>query len=300
MADERARLPVIGDDDGGQLFLICGRDANDAADSLSLASALLGRPDLAVGEPAEEALWTPRRPAVAGAGAAAAPPGSQHFANSGYVVLRGRDEHAILDVGRHGFLRWACACRCPLAGLVGARTSVPHRPRDGDLHDGSRRPGPVPLNFDAQHGGGRRAVAIRARGPLSLAVALRRAAGALVAGCASEQVVASHDGYAPVVHRRTVVRAAAGLWIVADQLLGEAAHVRMDWTCTSIPAGIRKRYRRTGIVRGGFNRVSCGLVGGTGQVDDFFSDDTGLGWSSPDAAACPPPPSGLEPPAAPR
>ena len=44
IADDRGHLARIGDDDGGQLFPICGRDSADASDSLALAAWLLGDP----------------------------------------------------------------------------------------------------------------------------------------------------------------------------------------------------------------------------------------------------------------
>ncbi len=285
MADERGRLPVIGDDDGGQLFPICGRDANDAADSLSLASALLGRPDLAVGEPAEEALWMlgGDRAWLPG-GAAAAPPGSHHFADSGYVVLRGRDEHAILDVGRHGFLNGGHAHADALSLVLSAHG----RPFLIDPGTATYTMDPVVRDlFRSTSMHNTAAVDGRSQsepaGPFHWRSRSDARLEHWLPDAPLEQVVASHDGYAPVVHRRTVVRAAAGLWIVADQLLGEAAHVRMDlhwhidpgWHPEAVSEnGDRARRFQQGQLR-------AALVWGTGQVDDFFSDDTGLGWSSP-------------------
>ena len=44
IADDHGRLPGIGDDDGGSLFPICGRNPSDVSDSLQLAAQLLDRP----------------------------------------------------------------------------------------------------------------------------------------------------------------------------------------------------------------------------------------------------------------
>ena len=41
MSDDTGRLPGIGDDDGGSLFPICGRNPSDVSDSLQLAAQLL-------------------------------------------------------------------------------------------------------------------------------------------------------------------------------------------------------------------------------------------------------------------
>jgi hypothetical protein len=57
LADGDGILPHIGDDDGGSLFPICGRPADDVRDSLASAAVLLQRPDLVVGSTPEETLW---------------------------------------------------------------------------------------------------------------------------------------------------------------------------------------------------------------------------------------------------
>src|SRR5207237_3955397 len=57
MADDDGRLPLIGDDDGGMLWPIAGRECADVRDSLALAAALLDRSDLAPWGPQEEVFW---------------------------------------------------------------------------------------------------------------------------------------------------------------------------------------------------------------------------------------------------
>ena len=47
IADDEGRLPLIGDDDGGMLWPITGRECNDVRDSLAVAAVALDRPDLA-------------------------------------------------------------------------------------------------------------------------------------------------------------------------------------------------------------------------------------------------------------
>ena len=53
-ADDRGRVPQIGDDDGGMTMPIAGRAADDWRDSLTAAAALLGRPGLRIGATPEE------------------------------------------------------------------------------------------------------------------------------------------------------------------------------------------------------------------------------------------------------
>jgi len=57
LADDEGVLPQIGDDDGGMLFPMTGRPPRDIRDSLAVASVLLKRPDLRIGDVPEEAFW---------------------------------------------------------------------------------------------------------------------------------------------------------------------------------------------------------------------------------------------------
>src|SRR5206468_1959 len=65
LADDRGRLPHIGDDDAGALLPICGRPSDDVRDSLATASALLGHHDLRVGRTPEETFWVLAHPVLA-------------------------------------------------------------------------------------------------------------------------------------------------------------------------------------------------------------------------------------------
>ncbi len=57
MADTNGRLPLIGDDDGGQLWPIAGRACDDVRDSLAVAATVLNRPALAAWGTPEEVAW---------------------------------------------------------------------------------------------------------------------------------------------------------------------------------------------------------------------------------------------------
>src|SRR5204862_6573295 len=57
LADDSGRFPHIGDDDGGALRPMTGREPDDARDSLAIAAALLNQPQLQIGTAPEEVLW---------------------------------------------------------------------------------------------------------------------------------------------------------------------------------------------------------------------------------------------------
>ena len=101
-SDDAGRLPLIGDDDGGSLFPICGRRPVDCSDSLALAAQLLDRPALAVGPPAEEASW------MTGTAPPVRPRRTRRDRRrSRQRLLRvaiERGDHLVIDAGPHGYL----------------------------------------------------------------------------------------------------------------------------------------------------------------------------------------------------
>jgi hypothetical protein len=112
MADDRGAIPLIGDDDGGQMFRFGGATPADASATLAMAATLLSDRSLAVGPPAEEVYWIlGRRPDGAGTvetgveRTARLPWGSRVMPDSGYFVSRTADGgHLVFDGGPHGFL----------------------------------------------------------------------------------------------------------------------------------------------------------------------------------------------------
>jgi hypothetical protein len=106
IADDRGRLPLLGDDDGGQLFGICGGRPADAAPTLSAIAAALNDPTLAVAPADEEVHWIlGRRPAVSLEPEGRSSWPSQALLSSGYFVSRNRrGDHLVLDAGAHGYL----------------------------------------------------------------------------------------------------------------------------------------------------------------------------------------------------
>ena len=107
LADESGRLPHIGDDDGGMLLPIAGRDPFDVRDSLASAAALLGRGDLAVCAPPEETLWLLANPLFTSHDTSqtqnpqSLPSGA--LAETGYYVSRSAHTQAVIDGGPHGY-----------------------------------------------------------------------------------------------------------------------------------------------------------------------------------------------------
>jgi uncharacterized heparinase superfamily protein len=107
LADERGRMPALGDDDGGSLFPIAGRDPADVTDSLDIASKLLRRPELSLGA-REESLWLLgawMSDIDVPAARPSALPRAEAFDDMGYYIARpSAGAHLVFDVGRHGFL----------------------------------------------------------------------------------------------------------------------------------------------------------------------------------------------------
>ena len=106
ISDDGGRIPLLGDDDGGQLFPICGRQPADCRDTLATAAVLLNEPSLAVGPLPEETFWQcggnpDLERFVPGAGTFP----SAAFSASGYCISRNsRGDHLVFDCGAHGYL----------------------------------------------------------------------------------------------------------------------------------------------------------------------------------------------------
>jgi hypothetical protein len=286
IADDEGRLARIGDDDGGALFPICGRDVADASDSLALAAALLQQPALAVSAPPEEVLWMLGGERSAGhpseAGPAAA---SRLFEETGYAVLRSAQGHAIVDVGRHGFLNGGHAHADALSLVLTVR-GVPL------LID----PGTATYTMDAAVRDRFRSSAMHntvvidgrsqsePRGPFHWRTQAHAAPDRWRPARTFDYVEASHDGYAPLRHRRGVLATGDGLWIVADHLLGGGSHrAEIYWH-------LDPRWQPTASQRGAAFAASADTASGVTHaafasnaslVECFRGDPEGLGWWSP-------------------
>src|SRR4051794_21386343 len=103
LADAGGRIPHIGDDDGGALTPLTGRDPDDLRDSLAVAAALVNRPDFQVDETPEEARWLLGADAVLQLRASPGEPRSGALPDTGYYVSRARGSHLVIDGGPHGY-----------------------------------------------------------------------------------------------------------------------------------------------------------------------------------------------------
>ena len=282
MADDRGRLPTIGDDDGGMLFPMCGRAPFDASDSLALAGALLDRPELAVSSLPEEALWMLGADAPldeAERGGVRPPQTSTLFPDTGYAVLRSPDTHAIVDVGPHGFLNAGHAHADALSVVmsVGGRSLLIDPGTSTYTMDRERRDrfrSTVMHNTLVIDG----ADQSRPEGPFHWAT---RARGHV--DCWSAEggfIEASHDGYLPLVHRRAVLRGPNGLWLVADHVLGTGRHQAAVHWHLSPEWNLEQGHGPHAAVRHNDGTMAA-LASTSSTWRAFRGDAQGLGWCAP-------------------
>ena len=223
LCDDRGHRPFIGDDDGGQLFPVCARPSEDCSDTLTIAAVLLGDRALATGPVPEEAYWlgltVPAHSIV---------PDARHdmpsivLPETGYCVSRTRDgHHLIFDAGPHGFLNGGHAH----ADALSTTLSVHGIPLLVD-------PGTATYTMDASVRDRFRSTAMHntvvvngapqsvPRGPFHWRTAAHGAARltAIAAGC--EYFEGTHDGYAPIVHTRSILALHGFGWFIVDTLSG--------------------------------------------------------------------------------
>jgi uncharacterized heparinase superfamily protein len=233
-------VPLIGDADSGSLAPLARRRQDDVRGVLSTAAALFARADCAwaVGSPAPEVLWLlgPRglealdtlRPAPP-----ASPP-SQLFGDGGYVVMRSGwepDAHQVVfDVGALG---------CPVSGGHGHADMLSIQCAafgDPYLVDA----GTYCYTADAEWRDYFRSSAAHSTvvvdgEPQAVPAGVFRWRARPRARLRSWRSTprfdfadAAHHGYRrlsdPVVHRRRVVFARAGYWLLVDDLEGAAEH----------------------------------------------------------------------------
>jgi hypothetical protein len=242
MADDAGRLPLIGDDDGGLLFPIGGRDPAHCADTLANAALILGDPELTVGEAPEETYWL----------CGSALPVEQMkpvrllwpstpLRASGYCVSRNdRGDHLILDAGPHGFLNGghahsdALSVVLTLAGrpvLVDPGTAtytmdaaVRDRFRSTAMHN------TVVLNGRAQS---------EPEGPFHWRTRTDASLSVWRSANRVDYAEGRHAGYAPAHHARAVLAVDGVGWFIVDHLLGQGDsvadgywHIHPDWQVT--------------------------------------------------------------------
>jgi hypothetical protein len=122
ISDDNGQLPLLGDDDGGQLTGWCGTRPTDASVSLGIAASVLRDSALAVRPAAEEVYWWIGDPAAVHETRVRAPWPSKVLNASGYFVSRtAGGDHLIFDAGPHGFLNGGHAHSDALSVLLSVR-----------------------------------------------------------------------------------------------------------------------------------------------------------------------------------
>lgn len=288
LADHRGRLPHIGDDDGGVLLPICGRVPDDIRDSLMAAAALVDEPAFRVGDAPEEAFWVLAHPELDALlhRTRALPPlegvASGALPDTGYYVSRSQaGDHLVVDAGPHGFANGGHAHADALSLTLGVRgvpllidpgtgsyTADPaarDRFRSSALHN--------TLLVDG------RSQSVPA-GPFHWAATASATAHIWRTGAGFDYLDASHNGYAPLRHRRHVLALHGDLVIVADLVEGTGTHeVCVHWHLD--PRWSAEVAGRRALLRTAGERVE--LAVSSGRLERLAGDlnSSGVGWHAP-------------------
>ena len=297
IADDDGRLPLIGDDDGGMLWPLTERECADVRDSLATAAVVLNRPHLARSGLQEETFWMAAPEAVAFVNEQARGdrepvnpgPRSRAFPNTGYVVMRSGHDHAVLDVGAHGFMNGGHAH----ADALSLTLSIDGRPLlvdpgtatyTMDLRLRDRMRGSFSHNTVCVDG---KPQSIPA-GPFQWATATGARLHAWRHNACFDWAEGTHDGYAPVEHRRSVIRADDAGWLVVDEILQpqhggvhDALHsAASHW---HLHPGWMLREEGMGVLRAThLEGPEAWLLFDSGNLSLVHGDDeSGLGWYAP-------------------
>ncbi|MGH8636545.1 MAG: alginate lyase family protein, partial [Burkholderiales bacterium] len=240
IADDTGRRPQIGDDDGGQLSGMCGRDPADCRDTLATAAVLLHDPSLAIGPTPEETYWLCGPPPGAAEQASTTWP-STALASSGYFVSRTpRGDHLVFDAGPHGFLNGghahgdALACTIVVAGrplLIDPGTGT--YTMDAGARDRFRSS--LMHNTVALDGRPQSETA----GPFHWKTTVNARAPIWQSSNGCDYVEGTHDAYAPRRHTRAILAIHGVGWWIVDHVLGSGTtaienywHLAPAWRCS--------------------------------------------------------------------
>ena len=225
LANDRAALPLLGDDDGGTLFPITGRRPADVGDTLANAAVLLDDRSLNAGDPPEETLWMCGTTGTVPRTLDRRPQPSAGLASSGYFISRDRDgNHLVFDCGPHGFLNGGHAH----ADALAIAASVSGEPLLVD-------PGTATYTMDPELRDRFRSTAMHntvvvdgrphslPRGPFHWATRADARCRVWHPGEQADYVEGDHDAYAPTRHVRCVFAIHGVGWIVVDHLVGRPA-----------------------------------------------------------------------------
>lgn len=287
LADDRGRLPHIGDDDAGTLLPLCGRAPDDIRDTLATAAALVGWPDLRVDRAPEESFWMLAHSSLAPTLELSQAAPVRHaivsaaLPDTGYYISRSAaGDHLVIDGGPHGYQNGghahadALSLTLAVHGVpllidtgTGCYTTDPelrNRFRSTALHNTlivDDRPQSIP------------------NGPFHWTQTAAAAVSRWRTNGSFDYFEGSHDGYRPLEHRRHVLALHGDLLIVADLVEGAgnhvvAAHWHVDPRWHVEVSGRRARLSSDG--------GHAELMVPHGTIDAFSADAaTGLGWHAP-------------------
>jgi hypothetical protein len=239
ISDDHGQLPLIGDDDGGQLSGWCGTRPADASVTLGIAASALRDSALAVTAPSEEVYWTMGHAAGVQKTRARASRPSTLLEASGYFVSRtAAGDHLIFDAGPHGFLNGGHAHSDALAVLL----SVGGQPLLID-------PGTATYTMDLRLRNRFRATRMHntvvldgrdhaePRGPFHWQQHPDARLLFARAGAAVDFAEATHDAYAHAAPVRSVLALHGTGWIIIDHVFGDEPveaeawwHVHPSWS----------------------------------------------------------------------
>jgi hypothetical protein len=250
LADDRGRIPLLGDDDGGQLFPVCGRAPWDCRDTLAAAASVLKDPSLAVSETPEEVFWLCGDLPLEAAPFAPSHRRSVALPDTGYYVSRtAQGDHLIFDAGRHGYLNGGHAHADALSILL----TVSNKPLLVDAGTGTYTTEPqlrdqfrstamhntVVVNGASQS---------RMRGPFHWSSAAVARASLWQSNPGFDYAEGYHDGYGAIVHTRGVLSLHGTGWLILDHLLGTGEaradtfwHLHPDWSAKQAGTSIQLR-----------------------------------------------------------
>ena len=262
MATDRGELPQLGDDDGGQLFPICGRPPADCRDTLANAAVLLDDASLSTGKIPEETYWFCANQDIVPWEAEATPWPSRRFESSGYCVSRNdRGDHLIFDCGRHGFRNGGHAHSDALAVVL----SISGHPLLIDPGTATYTMNPVIRNrfrSTEMHN----TVTINGRpqsephGPFHWQSTIDARCTAWSTRAGMDYAEGRHDGYPGITHIRRVLSLHGVGWIILDHLVGLSQEVQAQAMWHVHPAWRTVRDGDGRIRLDGPDGLSCVLV----------------------------------------
>jgi Heparinase II/III-like protein/Heparinase II/III N-terminus len=235
--------PLFGDDDGGRLFRLDYRPANDFRATLSTGAALLKRSDykFVSGGAAEETLWLLGHPGLADLDCVEAQePARQSiaFAAGGYYIMRdgwaARSNYLLFDCGPHGTDNCGHAHADALSFELAANGHTLLVDPGTYTYTGSREmrdwfrssAAHNTLTLDEESSS-------VSAGPFSWEAIARSACSSWITQTRFDYVVASHDGFRrlphPAVQTRAILFLKNNYWVLRDRIESLGDHELKAW-----------------------------------------------------------------------